>query len=94
MSSFSPDGEAGRDAILGAYRDELIDAAEQGPEAVEKTLAAWCPRYFELEEAFRKEAKAVLLLWGLREPERLGPYQLLDVLTVGGMARSIGPGRT
>ncbi len=87
MSSLSLDVETGRNAILEAYRDELIDAVEQGPESVEKTLAAWCARYSEQEETFRKEAKAFLLLWGLREPERLGPYQLLDVLTIGGMGK-------
>ena len=68
-------------------REELIEAVEQGPAAVEKTLAAWCARYPDREDDFRKEASAILLLWGLREPERLGPYQLLDVLTVGGMGK-------
>ena len=87
MSSFSLDVETDRDAILEAFRDELIDAVEQGPESVEKTLAAWCAWYPERDDTFRKEARAILLLWGLREPERLGPYQLLDVLTIGGMGK-------
>jgi serine/threonine protein kinase/WD40 repeat protein len=79
--------EQDRDPILEALQEELIEAAEQGPEAVERTLAAWCERYPDREDAFRNEARAILLLWGLREPERLGQYQLLDVLTTGGMGK-------
>jgi len=86
MSSFSIDEKHG-DPILEALREELIEGVEQGPQAVEKTVAAWCARYPDREDAFRKEALAIRLFWGLREPERLGPYQLLDVLTVGGMGK-------
>jgi len=86
MSSFSTDEKDG-DPILDALREELIEGVEQGPQAVEKTVAAWCARHPDREDAFRKEALAIRLFWGLREPERLGPYQLLDVLTVGGMGK-------
>ena len=73
--------------ILEGLHEELIEAVELGPEAVEQTLGEWCDRYPEREDAFRNQARAILLLWGLREPERLGPYQLLDVVTTGGMGK-------
>ena len=79
--------EQDHDPILEQLQEELIEAAELGPEAVEKTLGEWCDRYPEREYAFRNRARVILLLWGLREPERLGPYQLLDVLTIGGMGK-------
>src|SRR5947209_3979437 len=87
MSSCSTAVETNYDPIPETFRDELIEAVEQGPAAVEKILPTWCAQYPEREDAFRKEAQAILLLWGLREPERLGPYQLLDVLTIGGMGK-------
>jgi serine/threonine protein kinase/WD40 repeat protein len=87
MMSLCSIGEEVRDSILEAFREEVIEAVERGPEAVEKTLAKWCIECPDREETFRKQAQAILLLWGLREPERLGPYQLLDVLTVGGMGK-------
>ena len=73
--------------ILEGLHEELIEAVELGPEAVERTLGEWCDRYPERADAFRNQARAILLLWGLREPERLGPYQFLDVLTTGGMGK-------
>jgi len=76
-----------RDPVIETFREELIEAADQGVDAVERTFAAWCSHAPALEAAFRQQAQAILLLWGLREPERLGQYQLLDVLTTGGMGK-------
>src|SRR5262249_50679605 len=79
--------ETHMDPILDGFCEELLERVEQGPDALEKEVAAWCARYPDREDDFRKEALAIRLFWGLREPERLGPYQLLNVLTVGGMGK-------
>ena len=87
MSTPSTAVETALDPTLESFRDALIDTVEHGSAAVEKALGSWCARHPELARTFRDEARAMLLLWGLREPERLGPYQLLDVLTTGGMGK-------
>jgi hypothetical protein len=69
-SSFST-GETHADPILDAFREELIEGVEHGPETAEKAVAAWCARYPDRDDVIRNEAAAIRLLWGLREPERL-----------------------
>src|SRR4051794_40582293 len=87
MSSPPIELKTDQDATLELFRDELLDAVEHGHDAVGKVVAEWCTRHPERGDTFRSEARATVLLWGLREPERLGAYQLLDVLAVGGMGK-------
>jgi serine/threonine protein kinase/WD40 repeat protein len=87
MSSPPVGQEAAAHAALEAFRDDLLDAVEHGPGAVGRALDRWCDRCPRHAETFRAEARAVVALWGLREPERLGAYRLLDVLAVGGMGK-------
>lgn len=87
MSPHLSGAETDQVSALEAFRDDLIDAVEHGESAVEFTLSRWCIRRPDLADELRREARATLLLWGLREPERLGSYQLLDVLAVGGMGK-------
>jgi len=54
VSSVSTDNAKTCDPILEELQEELIEAVEQGPEAVEQTLAAWSYRYPDREDAFRR----------------------------------------